>query len=150
MGVNDLEITNQSAEQVNQLIRDHRHRCDLTIEYDVAGQVQAKLKISNEWMYFKFTFCFRQNNLGFINILWTSVREDIILESFHEIKMSLKYCMWWHMVCDRSFLCPQLYITLKLFVLFNLKKLMTIDEVTVFIYCFVNYNGKKHELWRSL
>lgn len=48
VGVNDLEITNQSAEQVNQLIRDHRHRCDLTIEYDVAGQDQAKLKISNE------------------------------------------------------------------------------------------------------
>lgn len=48
MGVNDLEITNQSAEQVNQLIRDHRHRCDLTIEYDVAGHDQAKLKISNE------------------------------------------------------------------------------------------------------
>lgn len=45
VGVNDLEITNQSAEQVNQLIRDHRHRCDLTIEYDVAGQDQAKLNI---------------------------------------------------------------------------------------------------------
>lgn len=39
VGVNDLEITNQSAEQVNQLIRDHRHRCDLTIEYDVAESV---------------------------------------------------------------------------------------------------------------
>nr|XP_034306740.1 glutamate receptor-interacting protein 1 isoform X4 [Crassostrea gigas] len=39
VGMNDLEITNQSAEQVNQLIRDHRHRCDLTIEYDVAESV---------------------------------------------------------------------------------------------------------------
>ncbi|XP_052679023.1 glutamate receptor-interacting protein 1-like isoform X2 [Crassostrea angulata] len=39
VGVNDLEITNQSAEQFNQLIRDHRHRCDLTIEYDVAESV---------------------------------------------------------------------------------------------------------------
>lgn len=39
VGVNDIEITNQSAEQVNQLIRDHRHRCDLTIEYDVAESV---------------------------------------------------------------------------------------------------------------
>lgn len=26
---------------------------------------------------------------------------------------------------------------------------MIIDEVIVFIYCFVNYNGKKYELWRS-
>lgn len=56
VGVNDLEITNQSAEQVNQLIRDHRHRCDLTIEYDVAGQDQAKFKISNESINLKFTF----------------------------------------------------------------------------------------------
>lgn len=39
VGVNDIEITNQSAEQVNQLIRDHRHRCDLNIEYDVAESV---------------------------------------------------------------------------------------------------------------
>lgn len=43
VGVNDIEITNQSAEQVNQLIRDHRHRCDLNIEYDVAGQDQASI-----------------------------------------------------------------------------------------------------------
>lgn len=43
VGVNDIEITNQTAEQVNQLIRDHRHRCDLTIEYDVAGQDQASI-----------------------------------------------------------------------------------------------------------
>ncbi|XP_062613191.1 glutamate receptor-interacting protein 1-like isoform X1 [Saccostrea cucullata] len=39
LGVNNIEITNQSAEEVNQLIREHRHRCDLTIEYDVAESV---------------------------------------------------------------------------------------------------------------
>lgn len=27
---------------------------------------------------------------------------------------------------------------------------INIDEATVFIYCFVNYSGKKHQLWRSL
>lgn len=35
--VNNIDIINQSAEEVNQLIRDHRHRCDLTVEFDVAG-----------------------------------------------------------------------------------------------------------------
>ncbi|XP_061187950.1 glutamate receptor-interacting protein 1-like isoform X2 [Saccostrea echinata] len=39
VGINNIEITNQSAEEVNQLIREHRHRCDLTIEYDVAESV---------------------------------------------------------------------------------------------------------------
>lgn len=38
VGVNHIEISSQSAEEVNQLIRDHRHRCNITIEYDVAGE----------------------------------------------------------------------------------------------------------------
>lgn len=59
-------------------------------------------------MYLKFTFCFRQNNLGFINtcILWTSVIEDIIVESLHE----KSHCHWniacngiWY-VTDHSFI----------------------------------------------
>ncbi|XP_056000816.1 glutamate receptor-interacting protein 1-like isoform X3 [Ostrea edulis] len=37
--VNNIDIINQSAEEVNQLIRDHRHRCDLTVEFDVAESV---------------------------------------------------------------------------------------------------------------
>ncbi|XP_078339235.1 glutamate receptor-interacting protein 1-like isoform X2 [Crassostrea virginica] len=81
VGVNHIEISSQSAEEVNQLIRDHRHRCNITIEYDVAESVMPSSGI------FVVKLPNHPKNLG---LTINSIRRELIITSVKKGSVSYR------------------------------------------------------------
>lgn len=90
-------------------------------------------------------FCY----CGFINLRWTSVFVDFIVQSIHEITCSLKYQLWWR--TDRTVVHEFMYPWKWNWNFLNPRKLVpaNIDETTMSDYYLTLSHFLKTSSWNS-